>query len=116
MERLVTAGELTDLLTNARRGLDDPDYDPTPIVALRASDGPQVWLLTELGADGDTAYGLCDLGIGAPELGEVSLAWLADFRGPLGMAIERMPANLTHSQLTISALARIASAAGRTMP
>ncbi len=113
MKRLVTAGELVDLLTNARRGLDDPDHDPTPVLALRAPDGPHVWLLTELSADGDTAYGLCDLGIGAPEYGEVSLAWLADFRGPLGMAIERIPTDLTHSQLAISALARIASAAGR---
>lgn len=113
MERLVTARELADLLTNARRSHDDPDNDPTPVVALRAPDGPQVWLLTELAGDGDTAYGLCDLGIGAPELGEVSLIWLDDFRGPLGMAIERMSPYAYHPCLGISALARIADAAGR---
>ncbi len=32
---------------------------------------------------------LCDLGLGCPELGYVSLTELTGFRGPLGLAIER---------------------------
>ncbi|AWI86976.1 hypothetical protein C0214_00505 [Methylobacterium sp. DM1] len=35
--------------------------------------GPATWLICELDADGDTLYGLCDLGFGEPELGYVSL-------------------------------------------
>jgi len=34
------------------------------------------------------AFGLCDLGLGEPELGYVSLAELAGARGPLGLPLE----------------------------
>jgi hypothetical protein len=43
---------------------------------------------TELGND-DIAFGLCDLGMGTPELGYVSMHELRDLRGPLGLPIER---------------------------
>jgi hypothetical protein len=35
------------------------------------------------------AFGLCDLGVGEPELGYVSLAELSAVRGKLGLPIER---------------------------
>jgi Protein of unknown function (DUF2958) len=35
------------------------------------------------------AFGLCDLGMGGPELGYVSLVELAGVRGKLGLPIER---------------------------
>ncbi len=48
------------------------------------------WLLAALDpADGDTAYGLCDVGIGMPELGHVKLSDLASIVGPLKRPILR---------------------------
>ena len=52
-------------------------------------DGNATWLLTELNPDIDLAFGLCDLGLGEPELGYVSLSELAAVRGPLGLPLER---------------------------
>jgi hypothetical protein len=49
------------------------------------------WLLTELDADGDKAFGLCDAGTGSPELGHVSLSALEGVRGPRGMRIVADP-------------------------
>ena len=43
----------------------------------------------ELDADGDTLFGLCDLGFGFPELGSASLSEIASVRLPLGLRIER---------------------------
>jgi Protein of unknown function (DUF2958) len=51
-------------------------------------DAQCTWLLTELGLD-DIAFGLCDLGLGCPELGFVSMHELRDLRGPWGLPIER---------------------------
>ncbi len=43
-------------------------------------------LLTEIDPDDhDHAFGLCDLGMGMPELGWVSLQELATVRGKLGL-------------------------------
>ena len=39
--------------------------------------------------DLDSAFGLCDLGFGSPELGSVSLTELSAVRGKLGLPIER---------------------------
>jgi Protein of unknown function (DUF2958) len=51
-------------------------------------DGNATWLLTELAPDIDLAFGLCDLGLGEPELGYVSLHECAAARGPLGLPLE----------------------------
>jgi Protein of unknown function (DUF2958) len=45
--------------------------------------------LTELDPDGGLAFGLCDLGLGCPELGYVSLIELQSVRGKLGLPVER---------------------------
>jgi len=65
-----------------------PDIDFKPVVKLFTPDGQCTWLLTELGRD-DIAFGLCDLGMGCPELGYVSMTELRALRGPLGLPIER---------------------------
>jgi hypothetical protein len=65
--------------------------DPLPVVKLYTLDAGAAWLLTELDADGDTAFGLCDAGTGAPELGHVSLAALEGVRGPRDMRIVADP-------------------------
>jgi Protein of unknown function (DUF2958) len=64
--------------------------DFRPVVKLFCPWGGATWLLTELDPDDpDSAFGLCDLGQGFPELGRVSLAELAAIRGPGGLYIER---------------------------
>jgi hypothetical protein len=45
--------------------------------------------LTELDPDGGLAFGLCDFGMGEPELGYVALAELAAVRGKLSLPVER---------------------------
>ncbi|MCM8732432.1 DUF2958 domain-containing protein [Hephaestia sp. GCM10023244] len=63
--------------------------DPAPVVKFFNPVGAATWLATELDADGDTLFGLADLGFGCPELGSFSLAEIAALRLPLGLAIER---------------------------
>ena len=59
-----------------------------PVVKLFTPDAGATWLLAWLG-DGDMAWGLCDPGLGAPQIGSVSLGRLAALRGPLGLPVER---------------------------
>jgi hypothetical protein len=71
---------------------DNPDglIDMLPVVKLFTPDAGCTWLLTEIDPDDhDRAFGLCDLGLGYPELGYVSLAELASVRGKLGLPVER---------------------------
>ncbi len=73
----------------AVRGTAD-ERDFVPIVKLFTPDANATWLLTELDPiDPDIAFGLCDLGLGWPELGSVRLSELAAVRGPMGLPIER---------------------------
>lgn len=66
------------------------DADHMPVVKLFDPCGAATWLLTELDPeDEDTLFGLCDLGMGFPELGTVSLAELQSVKGRLGLGIER---------------------------
>jgi hypothetical protein len=85
--------------------------DFLPVVKLFTPDAGATWLLTEIDPeDHDRAFGLCDIGMGCPELGYVSLSELAALRGRLKLPVERdlyfMPAK------TISAYADEARAAG----
>lgn len=78
------------LLANGRRTAQGEDLDPPPVVKLFTPDANATWLLTELDPDDpDIAFGLCDLGLGCPELGSVSLTELAQLRGKLGLPVER---------------------------
>lgn len=67
----------------------DQAFDPMPVLKLFNPIGAATWLATEIGEDGDTLFGLADLGFGCPELGYFSLAELAGVRLPLGIGIER---------------------------
>jgi Protein of unknown function (DUF2958) len=64
-------------------------FDPVPVVKLFNPLGAATWLATGLDADGDTLFGLADLGFGCPELGAFSLSEIAGVRLPYGLAIER---------------------------
>src|SRR3546814_5995592 len=59
-------------------GLAEPD--PFPVVRFFTPVGAATWLATALYADGDTLFGLADLGFGCPELGTFSLSELAGAR------------------------------------
>lgn len=77
--------------TNAEAMADDGDtHDFFPVVKLFTPDGAATWLLSEIDPDEpDIAFGLCDLGVGCPELGSVRISELESVRGRLGMPIER---------------------------
>ena len=83
------------LLANGRwnaakteKGEDTADF--SPVVKLFCPWGAATWLLTELDPENpDIAFGLCDLGMGCPELGSVRLSELAGIVGPGGLRIER---------------------------
>lgn len=78
------------LLRNGERHAAGEHRDPQPVVKLFTPDANATWLLTELDpADPDLAFGLCDLGLGCPELGYVRLSELEAVRGPLGLNVER---------------------------
>lgn len=68
-------------------GADEPDTDHTPVVKFFNPLGAGRWLFTELMEDGDTLFGLCDLG--EPELGYASLAEIEAVRLPMGLGVER---------------------------
>ena len=100
------------LLANGRQSLADEGFDPPPVVKLFTPDAGATWLLTEIDPDDeDHAFGLCDLGLGFPELGYVSLTELVTVRGRLGLPVER-DLHFTADK-PISAYAREARLAGR---
>ena len=87
---LLTAALRRQLLLNGHKSRSQPDFDPVPVVKLFSPDACATWLLTELNPDNpDLAFGLCDLGLGSPELGYVSLSEIASIRGRLGLPVER---------------------------
>lgn len=92
--KLITADQHRQLLRNGRLQREaqaiDAHLNFYPIVKLFTPDGACTWLLTEIDPDDyDRAFGLCDLGMGYPELGSVSLRELAGVKGKLGLPIER---------------------------
>lgn len=72
-----------------RRVESEQPFDPVPALKLFNPAGAATWIATELHEDGDTLFGLADLGFGCPELGTFSLAELASVRLPFGLGIER---------------------------
>ncbi len=73
------------LLANGRQR----DVDHVPVVKFFNPVGAATWLATELDEEGDTLFGLADLGFGCPELGSYSLLEMASVRLPFGLGIER---------------------------
>lgn len=105
-EQLLRNGRLKDQYAGT-----DSEPDFIPVVKLFTPDANCTWLLTELDpADPDIAFGLCDLGMGFPELGSVSIAELESVRGKMGLPIER-DLHFTPAK-TISAYAAEARAHG----
>ncbi len=77
------------LKENGKQAAFGGDGDVAPVVKLFTPDAQATWLLTEVDpVDTDRAFGLCDLGLGFPELGYVDLRELAALRGSLGLPVE----------------------------
>ncbi|HBN8432889.1 TPA: DUF2958 domain-containing protein [Pseudomonas aeruginosa] len=90
MKPLITADERTRLLANGQARAAGQSIDPMPVVRIFTPDAHVTWLLASLDpADGDTAYGLIDLGIGMPALGTVKLSDLASIVGPRKQPVMR---------------------------
>jgi len=85
-----TADQRAQLLANGAARATDQNIDLLPVVRLFTPDAHATWLLAALDpTDGDTAWGLIDLGIGMPELGTVKLSDLAGIVGPRQQPILR---------------------------
>ncbi|WP_143748919.1 DUF2958 domain-containing protein [Mesorhizobium sophorae] len=92
--QILTQDLRNKLLANGRQQLPlhgtDGEIDFVPVVKLFTPDAGATWLLTEIDPDEpDIAFGLCDLGLGCPEIGSVSLSEPSSLRGPLGLPVER---------------------------
>ena len=113
---LLTPGLRAALRANAiahhaaqRDGRAEPD--PLPVLKLFNPMGAATWLATELDEDGDTLFGLADLGFGCPELGYFSLSEIESVRLPAGLGIERDL--YFEPRFPLSAYAEAARIAGR---
>jgi hypothetical protein len=80
-----------EMLANGAARARGDDIDPYPVLKLYTPDSGASWVLTSLDADGDTAYGLIDMGAGFTELGVVSLSMLAGIKGPRGVPVAVEP-------------------------
>lgn len=106
-DRLAKNGRIREQL--AEDGKAEADF--YPVAKIFTPDAGCTWLLTELDPeDPDIAFGLCDLGLGCPELGAVRISELESLRGKLGLPLER-DLHFTPSK-TISAYAAEARACG----
>lgn len=79
-----------ELLSNGRRSAAGERIDPFPVVRLFIPGASATWLLTELDpTNPDRAFGLCDLGVGCPELGYVLLSELEALHASTGIEVKR---------------------------
>ena len=76
---------------NGEHGDGSVDYKTVkPVLKLFNPYGAYTGIFTELEPDGDTLYGLADMGFRTPELGYSSLSEIADVKiPPFGLGIER---------------------------
>lgn len=86
--KLLTDEQYQKLVENGMP--ENRDRDHPPVVKLFLRGAPCVWLLSELDCeDPDIAFGLCDLGLGFPELGYVRISELEELKIPFdGFQVE----------------------------
>jgi hypothetical protein len=97
-QKIFTASILYQLAKNGAAtraaqaaGKDEPQHKP--VIKVFNPYGPATWLLTESEpGEPDRLYGLCDLGMGSPELGNVlrsEIEGMRIMRGGFGLKLER---------------------------
>ena len=92
--KLLTQKQREEMIRNGKAQREasnrEASIDFNPVVKLFTPDGNYTWLLTELYPDDhDVAFGLCDLGMGFPECGDVRISDLENLTGSLGLPVER---------------------------
>lgn len=100
--QLLTKALKAKLVANRKKLSQDPEAKLKPVVKFFTPWANCTWLITEITND-NLLFGLCDLGLGFPELGYVSLDELESVRSPLGLKIERdlhFEAKMTLSEYT----------------
>ena len=79
--KLITKEQRKQMLDNGCLRMTDPRFDPVPVVKLYALFSDATWLLSSISPlNPDMAFGLCDLGMGEPEIGWVALSELAKLK------------------------------------
>lgn len=110
-ETLIPDELLARLIDNGRMAEVQDGFDPFPVVKLFTPDAAATWLLTEAYPEGSDVrlFGLCDLGLGCPELGYLMLSEIEDVRGKLGLPVERdLYFEVEHRLSTYAKIARYA--------
>ena len=82
--KLLTKAQWAQLRENYKT----PDADHRPVVKLFTPTAGCTWLIQD-SDDRGRMFGLCDLGVGYPELGYVTLEDLEKLVGPYGIGVER---------------------------
>lgn len=108
---LFTARQMVELIANFRANQQGTvEVDHKPVIKLFTPDAQATWLLTEFDPCEELFFGLCDLGVGFPELGYVTQRELQECRGVLGLPVERD--RHFKPQMSLSEYAREASKTG----
>jgi hypothetical protein len=92
--QLLTESIKRKLIANHEENLkhilkDGNTVDFKPVVKFFSPTGAATWLITELDPETNIMFGLCDLGFGSPEMGNVSFDELKSVRVQFGLEIER---------------------------
>lgn len=86
--KLLTQSQFDQLIENGKH--ENRGKDHFPVVKLFMPGSGCTWLLTEIEPEEPTiAFGLCDLGMGFPELGYVDLEEISNVKNRLGLNVER---------------------------
>ena len=89
-QKLFTKNILNQLIKNYQLNQDDSQSETLkPVVKIFTPDASATWLFTEYNSEYRILFGLCDLGLGFPELGYVAMDELLTVRGQLGLPVER---------------------------
>jgi len=90
IQPLITPEQRAQMLSVGQAQPIGEAIDAVPVARLFTPDAHATWLLASLDpSDGDTAWGLVDLGIGMPALGTIKLSDLAEIVGPQNRPVLR---------------------------
>jgi hypothetical protein len=86
--KLLTKEIERKLVANHAIVMEDDREPLKPVVKFFNPTGVGTWLVSDIDEHGNM-FGLCDLGMGSPELGYVSIHELMAIQLPFGLSVER---------------------------
>ncbi len=88
---LMTKALETKMVKNHNRAMETGggSMDDIPLVKIFTPDGNMTWHFSEYDPERREFFGLCDLGMGFPEMGYASRDEIEGIRGRFGLAPER---------------------------